>query len=186
MKWIGNHISYKHHDDYLTIIISGKTDSWKVNLILLWLIAWLCIGFSMLYYSFFSNIFDGQRWYAITFIAFWAYFLYRITRVYLWRKHGMEYVKIDADKFSYKRSIFGYGKANEFLSKNIKKIQLEDFDNKSFSKTYNESFWILGGGVIKITSIDNQLNLGSQLNSVDASKLIKIISTYTNKIKSRT
>ena len=62
----------------------------------------------------------------------------------------------------------------------------EDFDNKSFSKTYNESFWILGGGVIKITSIDNQLNLGSQLNIVDANKLIKIISTYTNKIKSRT
>ena len=135
-------------------------------------------------YSFFSNIFDGQRWYAITFIAFWVYFLYRITRVYLWRKFGMEYIKIDPDKFSYKRSIFGYGKANEFLSKNIKKIQLEDFDNKSFSKTYNESFWILGGGVIKITSIDNQLNLGSQLNSVDASKLIKIIShILTNKIK---
>ena len=75
MKWIGNHISYKHHENYMTIIISGKTDSWKVNLILLWLIAWLCIGFSMIYYSFFSNIFDGQRWYAITFIAFWVYFL---------------------------------------------------------------------------------------------------------------
>ena len=44
-EMIGNHISYKHHDDYLTIIISGKTDSWKVNLILLWLIVRLCIGF---------------------------------------------------------------------------------------------------------------------------------------------
>ena len=39
MKWIGNHISYKHHENYMTIIISGKTESWKVNLILLWLIA---------------------------------------------------------------------------------------------------------------------------------------------------
>ena len=29
MKWIGDKISYEKHDDFLTIIITGKTESWN-------------------------------------------------------------------------------------------------------------------------------------------------------------
>ena len=50
MKWIGDKISYEKHDDFLTIIITGKTESWKANLMLVWIVAWLGAGISILYF----------------------------------------------------------------------------------------------------------------------------------------
>ena len=74
MKWIGDKISYEKHADFLTIIITGKTESWKANLILVWIVAWLGAGVSILYSSIYTDSFEGQQWYAYTFFAFWFYF----------------------------------------------------------------------------------------------------------------
>ncbi len=184
MKWIGEKISYEKHHDFMTIIISGKTASWKANLMLVWLIAWLSAGFSMFYYSFLTDTFVGQQWYAYTFFAFWFYFLYKILRVYLWRKFGMEYIKIDADRFTFKRSIFSYGKADEVLTNNIKKFKIEDFNNKTYAKTFNDSFWVLGQGVIKLNTIENELNFGSQLSKEEAKKLVALITKFISYLRS--
>ena len=184
MKWIGDKISYEKHADFLTIIITGKTESWKANLILVWIVAWLGAGVSILYSSIYTDSFEGQKWYAYTFFAFWFYFFYKIVRVYLWRKFGMEYIKIDADRFSFKRSIFSYGKAHEVLTENIKKFKIEDFSKKSYAKTFNDSFWVLGQGVITLDTIDNELNFGSQLSKDEAKKLVTTITKFLTKLKS--
>ena len=70
MKWIGDKISYEKHDDFLTIIITGKTESWKANLVLVWIVAWLGAGISILYFSLYTDSFEGQQWYAYTFLHF--------------------------------------------------------------------------------------------------------------------
>ena len=142
MKWIGDKISYEKHENFLTIIITGKTESWKANLMLIWILAWFGAGISILYFNLYTDSFDGQQWYTFTFFAFWFYFFYKILRVYLWRKFGMEYIKIDADRFSFKRSIFSYGKAHEVLTQNIKKFKIEDIkyinNRKEVCNAWNE------------------------------------------------
>ena len=69
MKWIGDKISYEKHDDFLTIIITGKTESWKANLMLVWIVAWLGAGISILYFSLYTDSFKEQQWYAYTFFC---------------------------------------------------------------------------------------------------------------------
>ena len=57
MKWIGDKISYEKHDNFLTIIITGKTESWKSNLMLIWILAWFGAGISILYFSLYTDSF---------------------------------------------------------------------------------------------------------------------------------
>ena len=81
-------------------------------------IAWLFCGLVVIYSLFFNEINDSKL-YFVTFLLFWVYFLYKIFRVLLWRKYGTEFIRIDQDRFSIKKSIWGFGKAREFLLNNI-------------------------------------------------------------------
>ena len=105
MNQLGERISYHNHEDYTTLIISGQTDSWKTNVMLAWFIGWLFCGLSVVY-SIYNYEFDpNQQTFLLVFMVFWAYFLFKITRVLLWRKFGMEFIKIDNDRISIKKSI---------------------------------------------------------------------------------
>ena len=67
---------------------------------------------------------------------------------------------------------------------NIKKFKIEDFNKKSYAKTFNDSFWVLGQGVITLNTIDNELNFGSQLSKEEAKKLVTTITKFLSKLKS--
>ena len=70
MKWIGDKISYEKHDDFLTIIITGKTESWKANLVLVWIVAWLGAVFQS-YISVYTQILSkGNNGMHILFLHF--------------------------------------------------------------------------------------------------------------------
>ena len=142
MKWIGNRISYEDHSSYFTLIISGKTEDWKFNLMLVWALAWMFCGFTVVYMLFFTNELSDQKLYYFTFLLFWSYFFYKIIRAIMWRKYGMEFIRIDDDYLSLKRSLWGYGKAERFLINNVISLELEPLEDKSFAKVFNDSFWV--------------------------------------------
>jgi hypothetical protein len=105
-------------------------------------------------------------------------------RVLIWRRFGIEFIRIDEDKFSVKKSLWGYGRANEFITNNIKKIKLAPLNEKSFSKVFNDSFWIVGQGTIVINALDKEYNFGSQISKEDGLKIIKVLNSKINQIKS--
>ena len=45
-------------------------------------------------------------------------------------------------------------------------------------------FWVLGQGVVKLNTIDNELNFGSQLSKEEAKKMVTVITKYLSKLKS--
>ena len=92
MEKIGDRISYKEHDDFFTIIISGKIDKWKERLMLSWLVLWTICGLVFLYYlGFIESISKDESLVLVIVIIFWLYFEVRIFKAYLWRIKGIEY-----------------------------------------------------------------------------------------------
>ncbi len=184
MNWIGNRVSYEDHKDFFTMIISSKTDHWKIMVMLIWLLIWFSCGLVIIVYLFFTEELSDRKIYFYTFLVFWIYFLYKVVRVLIWKRFGIEFIRIDEDKFSVKKSLWGYGRAKEFITSNIKKIKLAPLDEKSFSKVFNDSFWIVGQGTIIINALDKEYNFGSQISKDDGKKIVKILNSKINKLKS--
>ena len=184
MKWIGNRISYQQHDGFFTMIITSKTEDWKMIAMIVWLIIWLGCGSIIFYFLLFTNELKTQHIYFYTFLGFWFYFLYKIFRVIIWRKFGQEFIRIDDDRISIKKSIFGYGSAKTFLTKNINNFKIQLLKNNSFSKVFNDSFWIVGQGTIIVDVLGKEYNFGAQVSKENGQKAAKILNLKINKIKS--
>ena len=184
MKWIGSRISYEDHGNYFTLIISGKTEDWKFNLMVVWLIAWLFCGFSIIYMLIFTNELQGQGLYYTTFLGFWVYFLYKILRSVIWRKFGMEYIKIDDDFLSFKKSLWGYGKAKKIILNNIHSFEQIELKEKSYAKVFNDSFWVLGQPTLLMNLNKDNINFGSQVSNTDGTKLVKVLNKKLRHFKS--
>ena len=173
MKKIGSRISFDKHENYYTIIISSKIEKWKENAMLFWLICWSFCGLTFLYFLFFGGISSQEKITLLVLVVFWIYLELRIFKVYMWRVFGIEYIRIDADRITHKKSIKGYGSANYLNLDQIIDITPLPLKEKSISKVFNDSFWIIGSGIIQVKSSLTKLYIGVQLNSKDANQLSK-------------
>jgi hypothetical protein len=173
MKWLSERISYHIHENYTTVIISSKVESWKESLIFGWLILWTFIGASVVYLLI-SDIYapamlesttkkDLQLFLSV-FLVIWAYFEYRVGRVYWWRKNGMEYFRFKEDRLIIKRAFGNYGKANEYLYENISELKEIERKERSFSSVMGSSFWDIGNEAVSFKYFDKLIILGVQLN----------------------
>lgn len=186
MKTIGDRISLEQHKDNATIVISTKIERWKETLLLTWIIAWTFCGAAFIYYLI-SGALQGQNEKLVLFIIiiFWAYFEYRIVKTFLWRKFGIEFIKIDKDKFTFKKSILSYGSAIEYNTKEIdhKKVESLKQNPKSFAKVMNDSFWLIGEGAVRFSDQDRFVYFGHQLEADESEKLAaevrKLLKKYT-------
>lgn len=195
MKWLSERISYHKHEKYTTVIISSKVESWKESLIFGWLMLWTLIGATIIYFLVTDNYTSGMlanttkkdlQLYLGVFLVLWAYFEYRVGRVYLWRKKGMEYFKFDKERLIIKRAFGKYGKAQEYLYDNISHLKLVERKDKSFAKVMGSSFWDIGNEAISFKYFDKEIIFGIQLEEKEAKSLRDFFSKeITYKMKSR-
>lgn len=175
MKLIGERVSYKNHEDYSTIVVSTNIDKWKETLLLTWLLGWTICGGVFFYFLFAGDFVKEERLMLLVMCAFWLFFEIRIGKAYLWRKSGMEFIKIDKDLMTIKRSIRSFGKAIPYQLGRIKNVQGLEIDPKGFSKSMNDSFWVIGQGTVRFFYDEKEVRFGAQLSTQDADKLAKIV-----------
>lgn len=175
MKLIGERVSYKVHEDYSTIVISTNIDKLKETVLLTWLLGWTGCGSVFFYFLFTGDFIKEEKLMLLVMCVFWLFFEIRIGKVYLWRKSGMEFIKIDKDLMTIKRSIKGFGKALPYQLGRIKNIQGLEFNPKGFSKSMNDSFWVIGQGTVRFFYNEKEVRFGAQLGAKDADKLAKTI-----------
>lgn len=178
MKMIGDRISYKQHDEgYTTIVISTKIDKWKANLMALWLFLFTIVGSIFITFLFKGELSREENIVVFVSIVFWLYFEIRIGKTFLWRKFGIEFIKMDADVLTIKQSILSYGKAKPIRMGTIEGIRAFDQSDKTFTKVMNQSFWVMGQKAIGISynKGKNEIRIGSQLEEAEAAKLAKFM-----------
>lgn len=187
MKWLSPRISFHRHnkDKYTTIIISTKVDKWKESLIFGWLCLWTLVGLFILYFLITGNYTQSMlvnsskkdlQLYLVIFLAFWLLFEFRVAKVYLWRKKGMEYFKLSPEKMIIKKAFGKYGKAYEYLTSNIKNIELIPQKEKGFAKVMTGSFWDLGNETISFEYLNKKVIFGKQLDLKESKSLLTFIS----------
>ena len=175
MKLIGERVSYKVHEDYSTIVISTNIDKWKETVLFTWLLGWTICGGVFFYFLFTGDFVREEKLMLLVMVVFWLFFEIRIGKVYLWRKSGMEFIKIDKDLMTIKKSIKGFGKAIPYQLGRIKDIQGLEINPKGFSKSMNDSFWVIGQGTVRFFYNEKEVRFGAQLGAKDAEKLARAI-----------
>ena len=67
----------------------ASDDKKKTNLLFLWLLAWTISGVIVIG-NYFTIMQDKTKLLLIIWIAFWAYFEFKIVRVFMWKQFGKE------------------------------------------------------------------------------------------------
>jgi hypothetical protein len=196
-KWIGERISTADHPEYTTIIIFPKLERWKEWLLTLWVMGFTFIGAVMIYmllgglYSTavvadnVEDVRDQQLVYTIVFLGFWAYFEYKTVKALTWYKFGKEFIKINRDALTVKRSTFGYGKAHHYFFENIKNFHQEKPDNTSMGHFFENAYWSLGTDSLHFDYFGKSRGFGRKLNEKDARLLMRYIDDRTKTLRKK-
>lgn len=192
MKFISERISYHRHNQYTTILVSSKVEKWKESLLFGWMIMWIAIG-TLILYLFITGKYElnpadvkaksQQQLFLLIFMVFWAYYLYRIIKIYLWRKKGVEYFKIDEDSLLIKRAYGKYGKAKSYFYSNMGEINLLEKSSRSFSWVMQSSFWDIGNEALSFESDGKEVIFGIQLENTESKKLKDFLKTEIKRRK---
>lgn len=186
MKYISERISYHRHKDYTTILISTKVEKWKESLLYGWMMLWMLVGIAIVYVLITGNYLttvagdtpkNQLQLFLIIFMVFWAYYLYKIIRVYSWRKRGVEYLKLDKEALVIKRAFGKLGKAHSYQYANMEPIKILDQKEKSYSTVMQGAFWDIGNERLSFDYFHKAIIFGIQLDSNEAKKLKEFINS---------
>lgn len=160
----------------LEITISGSIPRMQFTLLSAWLLAWTLAGGFVVSQLF--TIQGDQQIYMIVWLAFWAYFEYRVASVWLWRKYGREVFRVQGEKTELRFEVAYGGRAYELKTSEIRNLRNLEKEKGGFVKSFYSSFWTLGGEAIGFYANGKLYTMGRQISSPDADALIRIMNKY--------
>lgn len=181
MKLISDRVSVVQKDGLLSIVILPTTDKKKLNLMLLWLLAWTACGLIVLGNYFKLGNADAKM-FVIVYLSFWFYFEYKIARAFVWKKYGKEKIWIKNGVLFYQKEVSGKGKIKEFQIDLVSNLQIIELSRASFADTINQSFWIKGGERIQFQYQSKIIVFGMQLNDKEAYDVVREMNSYLKKL----
>lgn len=180
VKYIGKRISHSEKNGELIIVISSKIEGWQQRLIFIWLCAWSFCGVYV-FYELFNDHHKDLKLMLMIYLIFWLYFEYKAFYVYLWRKWGVELIKVNSESIQIKNDIRSYGTVRVYDTENIKQLKKSEIKEKSFTKAFGSSFWTLTEKAIYFNYFHKTIAFGIQLNNKESSDVIKLISNHLRK-----
>jgi hypothetical protein len=180
MEYIGKRISIKRSEKEISIIIISFSEKIKNILLFSWLFIWTVSGFLVLSQYFMTTDKDSKVM-LMVWLAFWVYFEYRSFKALMWRKYGIEKIKLRENKLFYKREIAGKGKISVFELDFIKDLRIVELKENSFADNMNNAYWAIGGERLAFDYYGKEIKLGLQLKEEEALALHKIIKKEISK-----
>ena len=174
MKNIGEQIQINATNNIRTIRIAPKMSRLQETLFMTWLSAWTFCGLAVIFALISAKNKEEAIGYLI-FLAFWGFFEFKITRVYLWKKKGGENLKIDQKSVFFKNTIRKNGFEHEFQFEHIKNFKTLENNKQSFLQSLDNSFWVIGGHRLEFEYHKKKIQFGVQLNDIDTRNLYRYI-----------
>lgn len=184
MKVIGERISILKKENLLSIVILPGADKRKLFLLFLWLVAWTVCGI-IVGVNYFKLQDPKAKIFVMVYLSFWAYFEYRIARVFMWKRSGKEKLWIQNGIFHYQREINGRGKILELNLHLVSPMRLLELSPLSFADTINQSFWIKGGERLEFDAQAKTIRLGMQLSDEEARGVMKEVNGFLKTAEQR-
>ena len=181
MKSIGERISLNEEKSKSTIVIYPVKKAFITALIGAWVAMWWMIGGIMVWSYFNFELGRQEKLIIIIFMAFWAYYAFRVTKQYFWTLWGNEFIKIDGMGLTIKKSIRGFGKANLYFYENISEFKWEVPKDKSMQASWEASPWVGGGQRLDFEYYKKKIRFGNKLNEKDARRLFQFMTHEMDK-----
>lgn len=166
-------IEVKQSKEQFEILIAAKIPGYQFAMLSAWLLAWTIAGIYVLTQVF--SVHDDSKIFMIVWLAFWAYFEYRIGSAWLWRKYGREVFSIEGDEVQLRFEVAYGGRAEEFAQSDLTGFHNLDKDKSAFVKSFYSSFWVVGGETIGFFHKGRIKMFGRQISTNDADKIITLI-----------
>ena len=175
MEYIGKRISIKRYENEVSIVIISLKEKVKNILLTIYLALWSLSG--IIVFSQYLVISDPNTKAALlVWMGFWTYFEFKIFRAYMWRKFGVEKIKLRGNKFQYKKDRAGKGKVKSYDYEFIKDLRYIEPKENSFFENINNSYWVIAGEKLAFDYYGKEIKFGIQLEETDAKALLKLIS----------
>ena len=179
MEYIGKRISIKRTDDQVSIVILSSVNKTKNRILFLWFFLWTLSGI-VIFAQYFLLTDTNTKTGIIVWLGFWAYFEYKIFKAFMWRKYGVEKIKLRDGKLFYKRDRAGKGKIKVFEFDFIKDLCIIEPKENSFFENLDNSYWVIAGEKLAFDYYGKEIRFGIQLEEIDAKGLFK---TMKNELK---
>lgn len=176
-KAIGDRVLFETTSDETTIHITLGVEKWKLGLLLAWLLAWLFCGVAVAIESANEET-DVNRYILWGFLVFWAFFMFRVGRVFLWRLKGREEIIIKPGVMSIQNRMGKFGKVQYFQLQHLKKFGPEKQDAGNFMQFMDNSFWIMGGDKLGFSYMGKAYAFAKQLNPKDTKILLMLMDKH--------
>jgi|SRR5690554_32925 len=180
VKLLSEKVSYAQEDGRLQIIILGKIERWKESLILGWVLAWIFCGGVVINEHIKAEDRD-LKMILFIFLIFWAYYLWRVVRVFLYRRGGNELIQIQDDVMWLKKSFFTYGKSKPYNLRQIVDLKPIELKKTSLAYNYENAWWVLGGEKIGFTYNGRFVKFAMQIDDKVRDRLIHLINREISK-----
>lgn len=177
IQTIGKRSSILIKDQVFSLVILPTDDKKKVTLMFLWLLAWSVSGVIVIA-NYFTLQQESAKLFIIIWLAFWAYFEFKIVRVYMWKRFGKEKLWIKNGTIFYQQDINGKGKIKEFDVNLVSDFDLIALTKGSIADTFSQTFWVKGGERIEFTCQSKVIKFGMQLDDEDANKIISALKKF--------
>lgn len=174
LKVIGKRISVLKKDNTFSLVILPTGDKKKTMLLFLWLLAWSVSGVIIIG-NYFTLTNEKAKMMIIVWLGFWAYFEYKIVKVFMWKRFGQEKLWIKNGILHYQQSVNGKGKIQEFDINLVSDWRIIPLDNASFVDQFNQTFWVKGGERLEFTCQGRVIKFGFQILDDDANLVFKEI-----------
>lgn len=180
LQAIGNRCSILIKDGLFSLVILPTAEKRKTNLLFLWLMAWTVSGI-IIAINYFKLTQPNAKLMIIIWFGFWAYFEFKIVRVFMWKRFGKEKLWIKNGILFYQQEINGRGKIKEYDLNLISDFSLVEIEKGNFADMFNQTFWVKGGERLEFSCQSKTTRLGMQLDDEDAKKIISELRKFLNK-----
>jgi hypothetical protein len=182
LKLISEKISYKKSNEGLQVIILGKIERWKEALLTAWLLAWIfCGGVVLNEYLVATD--RERRMVFIIFLIFWAYYLWRVGKTWMFRRGGNELIKVTDYEIILKRSFFTFGNSKHYRIDQMEDFKKIELSKSSFAYTFENSWWVLGAERLGFSYGSKFVKFGMQLSDSETNQLYDLIRKQIKRAK---
>lgn len=177
MKIISKRSSLLIKDNTFSLVILPSDGKKKTMFLLLWLMAWSVSGLIIMV-NYFTLTNEKSKTMIIIWLGFWAYFEFKILKVFLWKRFGKEKLWIKNGTLHYQQSVNEKGKIKEFDTNLVSDWRLITLEKTNFADQFNQTFWVKGGERIEFTCRGNTVKLGMQLSDEEATIILQEIKSF--------
>ncbi len=180
IKLLSEKVSYSSDNGRLQILILGKIDKWKESILLGWLLAWVFCG-GVVISEYVKTTDRDLKMIFVIFLIFWAYYLWRVAVIFVYRRGGNELVRVQDGVLTLKRSFFTYGKSKTYNLNQITDFQKIELSKKSIAYTYENGWWVLGGEKLSFKYHGKYVKFAMQVKEPVRDKLYTLINQQISK-----